>query len=73
MTIEDKISEENLECNINREAAKMPVLSPGKIDKYEYITDEEILPSDHSIMVEQTKYTYSTLRKAFGKQIKTIR
>ena len=36
-------------------------------------TDEEILPSAHSIMVEQTKYTYSTLRKAFGKQIKTIR
>ena len=73
MTIEDKISEENLECNINREAAKIPVLLPGKIDKYEYITDEEILPSAHSIMVEQTKYTYSTLRKGFGKQIKTIR
>ena len=73
MTIEDKISEENLECNINRGAVKIPVLSPGKINKYEYITGEEILPSDHSIVVEQTKYIYSPLRKAFEKQLKTVR
>ena len=44
----------------------------GKTDKYEYLTDQEILPSDHSRVIEQTKFTYSFLEKAFEKRIKTI-
>ena len=44
MTIEDKIKDEKLQYDINREAAKISTLSSGKIDKYEYLTDEEILP-----------------------------
>ena len=44
----------------------------GKIDKYEYLTGEEILPSDLSRIIEQAKFTYSPLGKAFEKQIKTI-
>ena len=47
-------------------------LSSGKIDKYEILTGEEILPSDQSRIIEQTKFTYSSLSKAFGKHIKTI-
>ena len=43
----------------------------GKIDKYEYLTGEEILPSDQSRLTEQAKFTYSSLGKAFEKQIKT--
>ena len=43
-----------------------------KIDKYEYLTGEEILPSDQSRIVEQAKFTFSPLCKAFQKQIKTI-
>ena len=39
----------------------------GKTDKYEYLTDQEILPSDHSRVIEQTKFTYSFLEKAFEK------
>ena len=43
-----------------------------KIDKYEYLTGEEILPSNQQQIIEKAKFTYSPLRKAFGKQIKTI-
>ena len=46
MTIDDKTKDEKLQYDINREAAKIPALSSGKIDKYEYLTGEEILPSD---------------------------
>ena len=44
----------------------------GKIDKYEYLTGEEILPSNQQQIIEQAKFTYSPLGKAFEKQIKTI-
>ena len=47
-------------------------LSSGKIDKYEYLTGEEILPSNQKQMIKQAKYTYSSLGKAFEKQTKTI-
>ena len=40
MTINDKIKDEKLQCDINREAAKVSSLSSGKIDKYKYLTDE---------------------------------
>ena len=42
MTIEDKIKDEKLQYDINREAAKISALSSGKIDKYECLTGEEI-------------------------------
>ena len=47
-------------------------LSSGKIDKYEYLTGKEILPSNQQQIIEQAKFTYSPLGKAFEKQIKTI-
>ena len=46
MTIEDQIKDERLRYDINRETAKILALSSGKIDKYEYLTGEEILPSN---------------------------
>ena len=72
MTIDDKIRDEKIQYDINREAAKILTLSSGKIDKYEYLTGEEILPSDQSRVIEQAKFTYSPLGRAFEKQIKTI-
>ena len=68
MTIEDQTKDEKLQYDINREAA----LSLGKIDKYEYLTGEEILPSNQQQIIQQAKFTYSPLGKAFEKQIKTI-
>ena len=70
MAIDDKIRDERLQYGINREAAKILALSSGKIDKYEYVTVEEILPPDQSRLIEQAKFTYSPLGKAFKKQIK---
>ena len=73
MTIEDQTKDEKLQYNINREAAKISALSSGKIDKYEYLTGEEILPSKQQQITEQAKFTYSPLGKAFEKQTKTIK
>ena len=72
MITDDKIKDEKLQYDTNREAAKISALSSGKIDKHEYHTGEEILPSDQSRIIEQAKFKYSLLGKAFEKQIKTI-
>ena len=72
MTIEDQLKDEKLQYGINREAAKISALSSGKIDKYEYLTGEEILPSNQQQIIQQVKFTYSPLGKAFEKQIKAI-
>ena len=72
MTIENKSKDEKLQYDINRETAKISALSSGKIDKYEYLTGEEILPSNQQQIIEQPKFTYSPLGKAFEKQTKTI-
>ena len=47
-------------------------MSSGKIEKYEYLVGEEILPSDQRRVIEQAKFKYSPLGKAFEKQTKTI-
>ena len=72
MTINDQIRDEKLQYDINREAAKISALSSGKIHKYEYLTGKDILPSNQQQIIEQAKFTYSPLGKAFEKQIKTI-
>ena len=72
MTIDDQIKSEKFQYDINRKAAKISALSSGKSDKYEYLTGEEILPSNKQQVIEQAKFTYSPLGKAFEKQIKTI-
>ena len=72
MTIGDKFKDEKIQHDINRKAAKILALSSRKINKYEYLTGEEILPSDQSRIIEQAKFTYSPLGKAFGKQIKGL-
>ena len=72
MTTDAKIRDEKLQYDVNREAAKITALSSGKIDKYEFFTGVEILPSNQRKLIEQAKFTYSPLGKAFEKQIKTI-
>ena len=73
MTIEDEIKNEKLQYDINREAAKISVLSSGKLDKYEYLTGEEILPSNQHQIIQQAKFNYSPLGKALEKQVKTTK
>ena len=72
MTINDQIRDEKLQYNINREAANISALSSGRIHKYEYLTGEDILPSNQQQIIEQARFTYRPLGKAFEKQMKTI-
>ena len=62
MTVNDQI----------RQAAKISALSSAKIHKYEYLTGEDILPSNQQKIIEKARFTYSPLGKAFEKQVKTI-
>ena len=73
MSIDDKIKDKKLQYEINKETAKISPLSSGKIDKYEYLTGEEILPSNERQITEQEKFTYSPLGKAFEKQLKQLK
>ena len=53
-----------------QKTVKISALSSGKIDKYEYLTGKEILPSNQQQIIDQAKFTYSPLGKAFENQIK---
>ena len=70
ITINGKIIDEKFQNDINKEAAKTSALLSGKIDKYEYLTGEEILPSDQFRRIKQAKFTYSPLGKTLEKQTK---
>ena len=72
MTINDQIRDEELQYDINREASKISALSSGNVQKYEYLTGKDILPSNQQQIIEQANFTYSPLGKAFDKQIKAI-
>ena len=63
MTIDDQIKYEKLQYDVNREAAKISALSSGEFNKYEYLTGEEILPSNKQQIIEQAKFEYSPLGK----------
>ena len=65
MTIDYKIRDEKLQCNISRVAAKTLALPLGKIDKYEYFTSKQILSYNQIMMIEQAKLAYSPLGKIF--------
>ena len=67
MTIDDYIKDEKIQYDINREAAKTSVFLSGKINKYEYLTCEGILPSNQKQIIEQAMFTYLSLGNAFEK------
>ena len=73
MTIGNKIKDEKLKYDINREAAKISALSSRKVDKYDTLTGGKILPPDRRRVIEQVKFTYSPLGKAFEKQTKQLK
>ena len=53
MTIDDKFRDEKLQYDINREAVKISALSAGKMDKYNYLTSEETLPTVQRRVTDQ--------------------
>ena len=71
MTIDDEIKDKKLQYDLNTEAVKLSALLSGKIDKHEYLTSEQILPSNQRRAIEQGKF--SLLWKALEKQAKRLR
>ena len=63
MTIDDKIKDEKLQYDISGEAARISALLSGKIDKYEYLTGEEMLPFDQSRTIKQA---WGTRKKKYA-------
>ena len=72
MTDDGKIRDKKLQNYVNRETAKTSALSYEQIDKYEYLTGEEILPSDQRRVIEQFRFLYSPLGNDFEKEAKRI-
>ena len=67
MVIDDKIRDEKLLYNIYREVANISAISSSKADKYEYLTGENILPSNQRQIIDQAKFAYSPFRESFQK------
>ena len=72
MKIDDKIRDERLQYDINR--INIKIIIQKKINKYEYLTGEEITRSDQRGVIEQDTFTYSPIGKLFSyrKQIRTV-
>ena len=70
MTIDDKIRDEKHQYDVNKEAAKISTLPSRKIDKYEYLTSKETLPSNQRQIIEQAKFTFE---KSTEKQVDAIK
>ena len=60
-----KIKQNESQYDLDRKAAKISALSSNNLDKYEYLTGEDLglKPST----VEQAKFEYSPLEKIFNK------
>ena len=63
--LDRKIMQNEAQYDLDRKAAKISALSSNNLDKYEYLTGEDLglKPST----VEQTKSEYSPLGKIFNK------
>ena len=73
MTIDDQIIDEKLQYDINKEAAKISTLSSGKINKYEYLKGEDLLPSNPKQVIEQAKFNDFLLVKLLKNKQKQLK
>ena len=62
---DDKIKTNKAQYDLDREAAKIYALSSGELEKYEYLTREEL--GYKPGVVGKTKFEYSPLGKVFNK------
>ena len=60
-----KIKQNEAQYDLDRKAAKISTLSSNNLDKYEYLTGEDLGLKPSS--VEQAKFEYSWLGKIFNK------
>ena len=61
-----------VQYDINRETANTPAWSPGKIDKYDYVTGDEILPSNQSRFTDEDVAEKKAIKDADEKQTKAL-
>ena len=72
ITVDERIRDEKLRYDINREASKLSALLLGKINKYEYVRAEKTLPLDQSRIIEKAKFIYPPVEKPCKKQSKVV-
>ena len=63
--LDKKIMQNEAQYNLDRKAAKISALSSSNLDKYEYLTGEDL--GLKLSTVEQAKFEYSPLGKMFNK------
>ena len=70
--LEDKVRQAELEHDVQETAAKISALKSGDIDKYELLTETDVIPRGAEASLAAAKFEYSPLGKAFDKQVKAI-
>ena len=62
-----KVMQNEAQYDLDRKAAKISALSSNNLDKYEYLTGEDL--GLKASTVEQIKFEYSPLDKVFTKEL----
>ena len=65
--LDRKIMQNEAQYDLDRKAAKISALPSNNLDKYEYLTGEDLDLKPNTI--EQTKFEYSPLGKIFNKAL----
>ena len=65
----DKIKANKAQYDLDKQAAKISALSSGELEKYEYLTGEDL--GYKSDVVRNAKFEYSTLGQVFNKGLDT--
>ena len=61
--LDDKIKANKAQYDLDKEAAKISALSSGELEKYDYLTGEDL--GYKPGVVEKAKFEYSSLGKVF--------
>ena len=67
MILDDKIKANKAQYDLDREAAKISTLSNGELEKYEYLTGEDLGYQPDAI--QKVKFEYSPLGKLFNERL----
>ena len=66
--LDRKIKQNEAQYDLDRKAAKISALSSGNLDKYKYLTGEDLNYKPST--VDQAKFDHSPLSKFFNKGLK---
>ena len=67
--LDNKIRSNQTQYDLDRQNAKISALSSGELDKYEYLTGEDLRYKPD--VVQKAKFEYSPLGQVFNKGLKT--